>query len=175
MAATKSAGKSESDRALIEKAKSCGALNAVVISPADVVTAEWVKWKCRFGCGGYNSSLVCPPYSPAPEETRKMLDCYGKAILFESPRGKAKSIAAKLERELFLDNYYRAFGLGSGPCELCEACAFDEGCRHPHQARPSMEACGIDVFATARKQGFEIDVVRTHKEPQHYFGLVLVE
>jgi hypothetical protein len=38
-----------------------------------------------------------------------------------------------------------------------------------------MEACGIDVFATARKHGFTINVVRTSKDPQHYFGLVLVE
>jgi glyoxylase-like metal-dependent hydrolase (beta-lactamase superfamily II) len=27
---------------------------------------------------------------------------------------------------------------------------FDRGCRHPDEARPAMEACGIDVFATAR-------------------------
>jgi hypothetical protein len=38
-----------------------------------------------------------------------------------------------------------------------------------------MEACGIDVFATARRHGFTIDVVRTHSDPQHYFGLVLIE
>jgi hypothetical protein len=38
-----------------------------------------------------------------------------------------------------------------------------------------MEACGIDVFATARKHGFTINVVRTYQDPQHYFGLVLVE
>jgi hypothetical protein len=38
-----------------------------------------------------------------------------------------------------------------------------------------MEACGIDVFATARKNGFTINVVRTFQDPQHYFGLVLVE
>ena len=38
-----------------------------------------------------------------------------------------------------------------------------------------MEACGIDVFATVRKHGFAIEVVRTHGDPQHYFGLVLIE
>lgn len=175
MAIKKTDNISEFNRMIVEKAEAFGALDAVVISPQDVVTAEWVRWKCRFGCGGYKSSLVCPPYSPTPDETRKMLDCYDKAILFESPPGKAKEIAVKLERELFLDNYYRAFGLGSGPCELCEVCDFDEGCRHPHQARPAMEACGIDVFATARAHGYEINVVRTRKNPQHYFGLVLVE
>jgi hypothetical protein len=38
-----------------------------------------------------------------------------------------------------------------------------------------MEACGIDVFATVRKHGFTIGVVTCHSDPQHYFGLVLVE
>ena len=80
-----------------------------------------------------------------------------------------------LERDLFLAGHYKAFGLGSGPCGLCRTCAFDKGCRHPYKARPSMEAVGIDVFATARRHGFIIEVVRTHDDPQHYFGLVLVE
>ena len=104
-----------------------------------------------------------------------MLDCYKRAVLFESPPGQAKKLAATLERELFLAGFYKAFGMGAGPCRLCDECSFDEGCTHPRQARPSMEACGIDVFATARKHGFEIDVVRTRKDPQHYFGLVLVD
>jgi hypothetical protein len=31
------------------------------------------------------------------------------------------------------------------------------------------------VFATARRHGFTIHVVRGRDDPQHYFGLVLVE
>ncbi len=104
-----------------------------------------------------------------------MLDEYKRAVLFEAPRGKAKKIAAALERKLFLAGYYKALGLGAGPCNLCESCAFEEGCCHPSQARPSMEACGIDVFVTVRRHGFTINVVRTQRDPQHYFGLVLVE
>ena len=51
----------------------------------------------------------------------------------------------------------------------------EEGCRHPGESRPAMEACGIDVYAAARRAGFTLDVVRTHDDPQHYFGLVLVD
>jgi predicted metal-binding protein len=152
-----------------------GARGAKLIRPTDVVTAYWVRWKCQFGCGGFNSSRMCPPHTPTPEQTRQMLDQYRHGILFEAPRNTATKIAAKLEREVFLAGYYKALGLGSGPCPLCRACAFAEGCRHPDEARPAMEACGIDVFATARKHGFAIDVVRTRKDPQHYFGLVLIE
>jgi len=167
--------KKTSDDPLVQMALDKGALAAKVIDPSTVETGHWVRWKCQFGCGGFGSSLVCPPHTPTPAETRRMLDEHSKAILFESPRGEAKRIAQELERECFLAGHYKALGLGAGPCELCQACAFDEGCRHPQEARPSMEACGIDVFATARKHGFTIDVVRTYKDPQHYYGLVIVE
>ena len=160
---------------LRQMALELGALKAKVVLPAKVETGHWVRWKCRFGCGAFGSSLMCPPHSPGPDETRKMLDGYKRAILFESPPGRAKKIAVALERKLFLDGYYKAVGLGAGPCELCDSCAFDEGCRHPYEARPAMEACGIDVFATARGHGFTVEVARTHRAPAHYFGLVLVE
>ncbi len=104
-----------------------------------------------------------------------MLDEYRRAVFFEAPGGKAKQIAVALEREIFLAGHYKALGLGEGPCQLCPTCALGEGCRHPEEARPSLEACGIDVFATARKQGFTIEVVRTHSDPKHYFGMVLIE
>jgi len=162
--------------AFVKRVLKLGALGARVISPRNVITGRWVRWKCQFGCGGFGTSLVCPPHTPAPPETRKMLDEYKTAVLFESPPGRVKKIAAALEREIFLSGYYKALGLGSGPCHLCDDnCAFDEGCRHPREARPSMEACGIDVYATVRKHGFTINVVRTRKDPQHYFGLVLIE
>ncbi len=140
-----------------------------------MATAPWVRLKCQFGCGGFGSSLCCPPRTPTPEEMRRVIGCYKRAILFEVKLQEAKKIAVKLERDLFLAGYYRALGLGAGPCHLCKECALDKGCRHPYQARPSMEACGIDVYRTARANGFIIEVVRTHQDPQHYFGLVLVE
>ena len=113
--------------AFLAAARRLGALGAKVIRPADVVTGSWVRWKCQFGCGGYNTSRMCPPYTPAPEQTRRMLDEYDHGILFESPRDMAKNIAAKLERVVFLAGYYKALGLGSGPCSLCRECAFDAG------------------------------------------------
>lgn len=164
-----------SRKQLVQMAITHGAASAKPISPRTVATGRWVGWKCRYGCGGYGSSLVCPPHTPEPPQTRRMLREYDLAILFECGDGRTKRVAAAMERELFLAGYFRAFGMGGGPCELCEVCAFDNGCRHPHQARPAMEACGIDVFTTVRRHGFVIDVVRNCREPQHYFGLVLVE
>ncbi|MHC4664298.1 MAG: DUF2284 domain-containing protein, partial [Planctomycetota bacterium] len=85
------------------------------------------------------------------------------------------TIAPNLEREIFLSGYYKAFGLGAGPCRLCDECSFDSGCIHADDARPSMEACGIDVYETARANGYEIEVVRHRKDKQHFYGVVLVK
>jgi len=151
-------------------------VDAVVVSPKKVPTAQWVRARCQFGCGGYGGSLVCPPYSWKPEETRKLLDEYKTAILVHCRPGTGvKELVVKLEREAFLANYYKAFSFGCGPCPLCSECAFDEGCRHPDQARPAMEASGIDVFKTARDAGFPIDVCRNRDDEQHYYGLVLLK
>jgi hypothetical protein len=43
------------------------------------------------------------------------------------------------------------------------------------EARPSMEACGVDVYQTARGNGFPIQVVRTYEEGQNIFGLILAD
>jgi len=45
----------------------------------------------------------------------------------------------------------------------------------PNGAERWMEAAGIDVYATARGNGFPIEVVKDHSCPQDYYGLVLVE
>lgn len=86
-------------------------------------------------------------------------------------------IAVTIEREAFLDGWYKALALGSGPCRLCGRCALESGkraCRHPDKARPSMEACGIDVYRTARNNVYPIEVVRDDRSPQNYYGLVLL-
>jgi predicted metal-binding protein len=141
--------------AFVQRACELGAVGAKAIRADSIVTASWVRLKCQFGCGGWGSSLCCPPHTPSPEETATM-------------------IVAALEREIFLAGHYKALGFGSGPCRLCRECSF-AGCSRPEDARPSMEACGIDVFATARANGFPIDVVRDEGDERNHYGLVLVE
>jgi len=158
-----------------------GLTGAKVIEPRSIVTAEWVRMKCQFGCPGYGLSLCCPPHSPPPEVTRKVIDSYRKAILIHRRTGKGDKakdltqVITRLEREVFLDGYYKAWSMGSGPCHLCKPCNTGGPCQHGFEARPSMEACGIDVFKTARDNGFSIEVVRTHEEERNSFGVILVE
>ncbi|HOT46218.1 MAG TPA: DUF2284 domain-containing protein [Spirochaetota bacterium] len=51
----------------------------------------------------------------------------------------------------------------------------EEGCRYPEKARPSMEGCGMDVYATARGSGYPIRVVKDESSGQNYYGVVLIE
>jgi predicted metal-binding protein len=162
-------------KSFLARALELGAEDAKVIDPATVVTAPWVRIKCRYGCGGYGSSLCCPPHTPLPEETRAVIDCYQRAILIHCKPGvRVKTLIVKLEREVFLAGYYKAFGLGEGPCFLCEECNLTR-CVHADQARPSLEACGVDVFATARGNGFPLEVVTDPSSDQNYYGVLLVD
>ena len=178
-AAARAAGRRTQERMekyakYLARAKKLGALEAAVISPRSVVTAEWVRLKCQFGCSGYGGSLTCPPYSPPPGETKMLLREYRSAILVHGDKHTdVRAIVTTLEREIFLDGYWKAFAMASGPCEYCKTCG--ETCRHPEKARPSMEACGIDVFGTVRANGFPIQVVTSHRCQADYYGLILVE
>jgi predicted metal-binding protein len=168
-----------------EIALEMGIEGAKIIDPGSIVTAEWVRMKCQYGCPGFGMSLCCPPRTPTPDITRKVIDSYQKAILLHRRllkgekrwvRGKTFSKAiVRIEIEIFLDGYYKAWSMGSGPCDLCKECNLSGSCKHGLEARPSMEACGIDVFKTTRGNGFHIEVVRARDEERNIFGLVLVE
>jgi predicted metal-binding protein len=160
-----------------------GAFEAIVVSTQKVFTATWVRMRCQFGCSEYGQCLTCPPYSPTPETTRKMLDEYQTAILLHGDQTKTlRRIGRELENKIFLAGYYKAFAFLCGPCRLCKECVvmkLKRGktciCKHPELARPAMEAAGIDVFATARAAGLPIEVVRSAEDQQNYYALVLVE
>jgi predicted metal-binding protein len=101
-----------------------------------------------------------------------------------------------LEKTAFYDGFYKAFGFGGYPCIWCEHqhCVAEEAegivdesirrkCRHMDLVRPSMEAAGIDVFATARTIGWELNTIpcknmeygKIVNSRIHSVGLVLIE
>ncbi len=158
-----------------KRALELGAKKAKIISSSSIVTAPWVRVRCQYGCPLHGKRLTCPPYSPTPEKTREIIDCFETAILVEGGILKVTPLVAALEREIFLAGYYKAMAMGGGPCVKCEECSLDKGCKHPMQARPAMEACGIDVYQTVRNNGWKIEVVETHQSTHRHFGVVLVE
>jgi predicted metal-binding protein len=169
----------------VARARELGVDDAIIIPATQVVVADWVRLKCQYGCSGYGECLTCPPYSPTPETTRRLLTFYSKALLvrFDGNRGEDEhdrfhrrlvGIIAELEREIFLEGDWRTWAMSSGPCSLCESCNVKKSCQFPEQARPSMEACGVDVFSTARNAGWKIEVVQSLTSCFRLFGLILM-
>ncbi len=157
----------------ITRAKELGVKEAIIIPTDSIVTAEWVRLKCQYGCGGFGG-LTCPPNSPTPEQTKKIISDYKNALLVHVDDFiDLNEILVKLEKEVFFDGYYKVFIMGGGPCNLCEECS--EFCTHPDKARPSMEACGIDVYATVRAHGFPIEVLKSKTDKVNFYGIVLIE
>lgn len=99
----------------------------------------------------------------------------------------------ELEQHAFYMGYYKALAFAAYPCIFCDDCvaeqskgpvdiSFKRDCRYAEKVRTSMEAAGIDVFATVRKLGLPMDVVPcknneygriTHTNINSY-GLLLV-
>ena len=164
-----------------------GATRVKPIQPSSVITAPWTRLKCQFGCGYYGYNYCCPPHTPTHEETRKILDSYDRAILFHieislTPTRnrllkRYPNTLIDLEGEMFKDGYYKAFAFLSGPCRLCKECgkSTSDSCNNRCRIRPSMEGCGIDVYQTARNNGFHIETLRNETEPRNHFCLMLVD
>jgi len=176
-----------------------------LIPAKEIEVADWVRWKCRYGCRGYAKHLSCPPYTPAPEDTRKLIRGYDKALIvrFEDVKPNldvpprhlhhflwdaikmVSDTMYEMERHTFLSGYYKAFAMDALPCSYCDPCIPEENkdldlapkrfCRHQDRVRPSMEACGIDVFATVRKVGYEAEVFISPYQKITLFGLLLIE
>ncbi|MEM1588782.1 MAG: DUF2284 domain-containing protein, partial [Candidatus Bathyarchaeia archaeon] len=100
------------------------------------------------------------------------------ALIFRFSDNKIKlyDVINKLERELFLQGYYKAFGFGGGHCPYCEKCLLDvKQCKNLLLTRPSMEACGINVFETAKNAGFSIKILKDKNQKFYRFGLILIK
>ncbi|MFH1009774.1 MAG: DUF2284 domain-containing protein, partial [bacterium] len=110
----------------VARARELGVDDAIIVPTAKIAVGDWVRLKCQYGCSGYGESLTCPPYSPTPETTRRLLTFYSKGLLvrFDGSRGEDEherlhrrlvGIIAELEREIFLEGDWRTWAMSSGP------------------------------------------------------------
>jgi predicted metal-binding protein len=158
------------------------------IQPKMIVTGYWVRTKCNYGCPSYGKRACCPPELPSFAECQKFLAEYQSGLLFhfavklrkpEMRHPWGREINKKmldLEKEVFLSGFYKAFVFPANPCRICERCKESKPeCRNPGIARPTLEGFCVDVYATARKMGYPIQVLKGYKEEMNRFGLLLVE
>jgi predicted metal-binding protein len=89
-----------------------------------VVVAEWVRWKCHYGCPLFEKDPFHPPVAPDAESTKKVLREYTKAILLNGPNGQTLTEAAvRLEGEAYHRGFYKAFALTALVPGGASACA----------------------------------------------------
>ena len=167
---------------VLAKALEWGALDLRVIRTEDIVVAEWVRMKCRYGCPNYGVGLDCPPNTPDPDLMRRLLGEYSRALVLKlarlpSYRADLSGIVHKIERELYLSQYYRALAFGAGACGLCpEECVREPGlCPHPHNIRPAAEGAGVDWFQTLKNNGWELHVAQGRGELAPSYSLILID
>ena len=118
---------------------------------------------CR-QCGNYGNSWLCPPFDYDIDEKLRpwtkvhvagvTVDVAGKHQLSEA---MVLLQPARIELSRYLlekeqESKGLAFGF-SGKCHYCNECGRPQGvpCRHTDKARPSLEAYGFDVGATAEQ------------------------
>ncbi len=151
---------------------------AIEIYTAKVVVREAIYWRKRYS-QDYNSNWCTLPNTPKPEETKRLLKEYKKAVLVmghsdtiekevfkdisyfngNKNRIKKKTINSKnefrkaiikIEKQLRKKGLYRAMALLSHPCSLCEPCFYPKECPKPKFRRPQIESMGVDIKGTMR-------------------------
>lgn len=161
---------------LAARIRHLGFRNVYPIAADMVHVPDWTPMHCRFGCSSFGQPH-CPPHSPSPEETRSMLLDYTTCLILEGdpPTGGFQRQVLRAEKEAFRGGFYKAFALWAGPCSICKECTGDFSCKNTKEARPSMEASGIDVFETVRRAGIPLKTLAEGDDFVKYFAILLLE
>jgi predicted metal-binding protein len=160
---------------LCARAQRLGFTHARVLEAGEIAIEPWVRLKCQFGCSRYASTLTCPPFSPDENRMKEILSGFTHALLVQGvpPSKEFHDRLLSLERLFFLNGHTEALAFGAGPCPVCSSCPPEGRCRFPAMARPSLEACGVDVYETARRAGLSLKPLTHRLGYVKYVGLVL--
>ncbi|MBV7276853.1 DUF2284 domain-containing protein [Clostridium sp. PL3] len=158
------------------------------VNTNDIIVAQWVRFRCVFGCPSYGKRCTCPPNVPNIEECKKMISEYKDIVVFhlEKQLEKPEDIKAwsrdtilkllNLEKEIFLSGYYKTFLISFDSCKICESCIGNRiECRNPKMVRPGADAFGIDVYSTVRNIGYPIHVLKEYGEAMNRYAFLLIE
>ena len=157
------------------------------IDPQKIIVSQWVCMKCMFGCSEYGKNGCCPPNVPSVSECERFFHEYCDAVIFRFEKAvekpddrhswskKVNSKRVKLEREVFLSGFERAFMLFMDSCGICKECrAAREECKQPQAARPSPEAMAMDVYSTIKQFGFPIAVCTAYAQEMNRYAFLMI-
>lgn len=159
---------------LIALAVEEGFAAAAVVDTADVPFDPSFRPYCEENlCGQYGVNYACPPDCGSPEEMRRRILAYRRALVLQtiwqiddySDKAAIKQAkAAHNASELRLVRRLRERGcggiiVGASGCALCAPCAIVTGepCRHPQLRYSCMSAYCIFVRKLTERCGIEYD------------------
>ena len=158
------------------------------IDPQKIVISQWVRMKCIFGCKEYGRTASCPPDTLPVSECEKFFKEYHLAVVFHFEKKvvkpedrfawtrKVNLKLLKLEKEVFLSGYEKAFPLFMDSCYICKECSGKrEACKEPKIARPTLEAMAVDVFSTVRKIRYPIEVLSDYGQAMNRYAFLLID
>jgi len=158
------------------------------IDPKGIVVAQWARMKCMFGCKNYGRCGTCPPNTSSVQECKAFFQGYKTGVVFHFTKRVARPEdrfawtrrvnlkLLKLEREVFLSGFYKAFLLFMDSCNFCEPCpGIRQLCKKPKMARPTPESMAMDVFVTVRKIGYPIEVLSDYKQEMNRYAFLFIE
>ncbi len=157
------------------------------INGKDIIVSQWVRVKCSFGCSSYGKKGSCPPNVPSVLECRNFFNEYKDIAIFhfkkffEKPEDRFKwtksinSNLLKLEREVFLMGYYKAFLLFMDECCICKECTGTRiECKNKKASRPNAESFAMDVYTTIRSCGYPIEVLKDYNQTMNRYAFLLL-
>ncbi len=158
------------------------------IDPQTIIVSPWVRLKCEYGCPSYGRVASCPPNTPSLSDCREFFAAYQTGLVFHFQKvagdpaerrhwsAKLNVGLSRLEREVFLAGYHKAFLLFMDSCEICADCVPDrKDCKEPKISRPSPEGMGVDVFSTVRQWGYPINVLTDPSDRMDRYAFLMVE
>jgi predicted metal-binding protein len=129
------------------------------------------------GAEAADGACGTPAESPAGtlDSGRAQSDGASDGQRLRASQNRFAELMGALEAEAYRMGYRFAAAFAGGDCVLCEVCAgvTGEPCRRPGEARPSMEAVGIDVVATAEAAGLTLAVPAG--DTPRWTGLLLID
>ena len=158
------------------------------LDPQDIVVAEWVRMKCRFGCPDYGRAASCPPNTPSVEECARFFREYRRAAVFHFPKAvdkpeerfawtrKVNLGLLELEKAVFKAGYPKAFLMLIDTCNVCLECGgVRTSCKQPRLGRPTPEGLAVDVFGTVHKIGYPIEVLSKYDQTMNRYSFLMIE
>lgn len=171
--------------------QTCVELHTGLLIPQDSIRAFCEQNKCGF----HGANYMCPPLVGTINEFKKKFAQYKSGVLLQysenMPNREYMSLKEKIaiygktrvrfhRKLLKVEDFFRnegaidVWGMMGGSCGLCKVCGAITGepCRHPEQARCSVEATGIDVLGLLEKMGLDN---RFHREKITWTGCILAK